>query len=147
MEYYDRFPTILREALTSGKVRFPDSLQYEYGELCVFRGVKYTGKKKTIDRSDFLSHVERKKMNPLFVADDSKIESYSCSVFMDIEELHQNTKFPNKNKAIAKGKIRSEFGPIYVKEWTSHIDLFLYENADPSDEFEVVEKWEENGLK
>ena len=89
--------------------------------------------------------MELKKINPMIPADDSRITSYSCSLFMNIDELHQLTKFPNKNKAIAKGLIRSKFGPIDINEKTSHIDLFLYDNIDPSSEFEVVEKWEKNG--
>lgn len=55
------------------------------------------------------------------------------------------TKFPSRNKAIARGLIKQEFGPIDVSEKTSHVDLYLYNNIDPSDEFEVVEKWEKNG--
>ena len=131
--------------MISEKVRFPNSLQCEYEELCVVRGVRYTATKTAIDKSDFLSYVELKKINPMIAADDSKINNYSCSLFMNIDELHQLTKFPNKNKAIAKGRIRSKFGPIIINEETSHIDLFLYDNVDPSNEFEVVEKWEKNG--
>ena len=145
LSYYNRFPTVLKDALISEKVRFPNSLQCEYEELCVFRGVRYTATKTAIDKSDFLSYVELKKINPMIAADDSKINNYSCSLFMNIDELHQLTKFPNKNKAIAKGRIRSKFGPIIINEETSHIDLFLYDNVDPSNEFEVVEKWEKNG--
>lgn len=145
LSYYNRFPTVLKNALISEKVRFPNSLQCEYEELCVFRGVKYTATKIAIDKSDFLSYMELKKTNPMIVADDSKITSYSCSLFMNMDELHLLTKFPTKNKAIAKGLIRDEFGPIDINEKTSHIDLFLYDNVDPSSEFEVVEKWEKNG--
>ncbi len=145
LSYYNRFPTVLKDALISEKVRFPNSLQCEYEELCVFRGVRYTATKTAIDKSDFLSYMELKKINPMIPADDSRITSYSCSLFMNIDELHQLTKFPNKNKAIAKGLIRSKFGPIDINEKTSHIDLFLYDNIDPSSEFEVVEKWEKNG--
>ena len=145
LSYYNRFPTVLKDALRSEKVRFPNSLQCEYEELCVFRGVRYTATKTAIDKTDFLSYMELKKINPMIPADDSRITSYSCSLFMNIDELHQLTKFPNKNKAIAKGLIRSKFGPIDINEKTSHIDLFLYDNIDPSSEFEVVEKWEKNG--
>ena len=145
LSYYNRFPTVLKDALISEKVRFPNSLQCEYEELCVFRGVRYPATKTAIDKTDFLSYMELKKINPMIPADDSRITSYSCSLFMNIDELHQLTKFPNKNKAIAKGLIRSKFGPIDINEKTSHIDLFLYDNIDPSSEFEVVEKWEKNG--
>lgn len=62
-----------------------------------------------------------------------------------MDEMHQQTKFPNKNKAIAKGIIKCEYGPIVINELTSHVDWYLYNNVDPSKEFEVIEKWEENG--
>lgn len=72
LEYYKKFPITLRDALINGRVMFPDSLQQEYETLHVFRGVKYNDKKKTIDKSDFLSHIERKKSNPMIVADEKK---------------------------------------------------------------------------
>ena len=135
LEYYNRFPTILKDALVSGKVMFPNSLQREYEELCVFRGVKYTAQKTEIDKSDFLSYIELKKKSPMLVADDSKISSYSFSCFLNMDEMRHQTKFPSKNKAIAKGVIKKEFGPIDINEDTSHVDLFLYDNVDPSCEF------------
>lgn len=145
LEYYNRFPTTLKRALLSGRVMFPDSLQREYNDLYVYRAVKYTAEKTAIDKSDFLSYIELKKKNPLIVADDSKISSYSCSCFLNMDEMHLQTKFPSKKKAIAKGVIKNEFGPIDINEDTSHVDLYLYDNVDPSSEFEVVEKWEKNG--
>lgn len=145
LEYYNRFPITLKSALLSGRVKFPDSLQREYNDLCVYRGVKYTAEKTVIDRTDFLSNVERKKESPLVVADDSKISSYSCSCFLNIDEMRIQAKFPRKSKAIAKGVIKSEFGPIDINEDTSHVDLYLFDNVDPSSGFEVVEKWEKNG--
>ena len=144
-EYFNKFAITLKNALISGKVRFPDSLQQEYNDVSVYRGVKYTSQKKMIDKTDFLSYIEVHKNNPLFMVDDSNISSYSCSCFLDIEELHMQTKFPSKNKAIAKGIIRQEYGPIDINEKTSHVDWYLFDNIDPSDRFEVVEKWEKNG--
>lgn len=146
LEYYDRFPTVLSNALKCGKIQFPDALQCEYEELSVFRGVKYTKDKTTIDKSDFLSQVERKKICPMIAADDSNISDYSCSVYTNLDEIHQQAKFPRKNKAVAKGIIKNSFGPINMSKETSHIDLFLFDNVDPSNEFEVIEIWEKNGL-
>ena len=50
MEYYNRFPTVLKNALINGTVKFPDSLQYEYEDLVVYRGVSYSKNKTTIDK-------------------------------------------------------------------------------------------------
>lgn len=54
-------------------------------------------------------------------------------------------KFPRKNKAIAKGIIQKEYGPIDINNATSHVDWYLFDEIDPSEKFEVVEKWEKNG--
>lgn len=145
LEYYKRFPVTLKNALFCGKVRFPSTLQKDYNDLCVYRGVKYTSEKKTINKTDFFSYIELNKDNPLKMADDSKISSYSCSCFLNMDELHMQTKFPCKNKAVAKGIVKKEFGPIDINESTSHVDLYLFDNADPSNDFEVVEIWEKNG--
>lgn len=76
-----------------------------------------------MDKSDFCSNIERHLANSMVPADDHDIGSYSCSCFMDIDQLHLIAKFPRKNFAIAKGMI----------------------TVDPSGEFEVIEKWEQNG--
>lgn len=145
MGYYNRFPTVLKNALMDGKVEFPSSIQQEYADLTVYRGVSYSNNKTKIDRSDFISNIERKIKNPLVVADDEKISSYSCSCYLKIDEMRIRAKFPRKNKAIARGIIKKEFGPIDINNDTSHIDLYLFDGVDPSDGFEVVEKWEKNG--
>lgn len=145
LEYYNKFPDILRDALINKKVKFPESLQCKYNNKNVYRAVKYNSKKTIIDKTDFLSQMERKQENPLVPADETDISSYSCSCFLNLDELHMYTKFPYKNKAIAKGIIKEEFGPIDINQDTSHVDLYLFDMIDPSDYFEVIEKWEKNG--
>ena len=144
IEYYSRFPGVLRKALLEGKVAFPYSMQVDYDELCVYRGVKYNSQKTAIDKSDFLSYMEQDR-NPMRPVDDTDISSYSCSCFLNMDEIRVCAKFPRKNKAIARGIIKKEYGPININTKTSHVDLYLYKEVDPSREFEVVEKWEENG--
>ena len=145
MEYYNKFPKVLKNALIDGIVSFPNSIQQNYDELTVYRGVRYSKDKTIIDKTDFLSNVERNLRNPMVPADHEDISNYSCSCYLKLEEMRTLAKFPRKNKAIAKGKIKKEFGPIDVINKTSHIDLYLFEGIDPSDEFEVIEKWEKNG--
>lgn len=145
LEYYNRFPAVLKNALISGKVSFPSSIQHEYSNMAVYRGVSYSKTKTTIEKNDFLSNMERHLQNPMVPVDDEKIDDYSCSCYLDIEELRMRAKFPRKNKAIAKGVIRNEFGPIVINQKTSHVDLYLFDDIDPSAEFEVVERWEKNG--
>ncbi len=145
MEYYNRFPTVLKNALINGTVKFPDSLQCEYEDLVVYRGVSYSKNKTTIDKSDFLSNMERNLINPMVPVDSKNISSYSCSCYLNIDEMRMCAKFPRKNKAIAKGIIQKEFGPIDINHATSHVDWYLFDEIDPSEKFEVVEKWEKNG--
>lgn len=42
VKYYERFPSVLRNALLSGKVCFSATLKQRYENLIVYRGVKYT---------------------------------------------------------------------------------------------------------
>lgn len=136
------FPATLKEALASGRVELPGNLLYEYEDISVYRGVKYTKNKTEIDETDFYSHVERS----LPGVDIDDINNYSCSIFEDLEELRMWTKFPNRRKAIAKGIIRQQYGPRDEADKKTHINLFLYDNTDIYKEFEVYEIWEENGL-
>ncbi|MBR1702181.1 MAG: hypothetical protein IJ716_09540 [Lachnospiraceae bacterium] len=144
-ECYNKFPKVLRDALRNEKVMFPQTLRWEYEDMAVYRGIRYTKQKSFVDKSDFCSNIERHLANSMVPADDHDIGSYSCSCFMDIDQLRLIANFPRKNYAIAKGMIKKEFGPIDVNDETSHVHLFLYENVDPSGEFEVIEKWEQNG--
>jgi len=142
-DYYLRFPSVLRNALKEGKVGFPKDLETEYGSEEVYRGVKYTENKKKITQEDFKSQME--KGLPGFSETD--IKSYSCSCFRDLEELHMAVHFPKKGRAVAKGIMRSEHGPRVREKGTTHIHWYLYDEIDPSDEFEVIEVWEKNGSK
>lgn len=144
-EYYKKFPAKLKEALLSGKVKFTDTTQSDYADKTVYRGVKYTEQKQTITIEDFLSKIELKEKRPMIVADENNISSYSCSCFEDMKEMEMQAKFPRKNCAIAKGIISKNYGPIDVNKKTTHVDFYLYDNVDPSKEFEVIKVWEKNG--
>lgn len=139
VKYYERFPSVLQNALLSGKVCFTATLKQRYESLIVYRGVKYTKNKTFIDKNDFKSNIERKMENPFVTACEDKIESYSCSCYLNMDEMKMYAKFPRKNKAIAKGLIKQEDGPIDIDDSTSHVNLYLFENVDLSDRFEVVE--------
>ncbi len=146
LEYYNRFPGLLKNALIKGKVIFPDTLICEYSDMEVYRAVSYTKEKTRIDKSDFASKMELKLNNPMVVAFEDEVTSYSCSCFLNMEQMRIHAKFPRRNKAIAKGIIKKEYGPIDKNNDTSHVDSYLFEDVDPSDGFEVIEKWEKNGL-
>lgn len=140
LKYYKKFPPALQNALINKGLKFPDGLEREYEDITVYRGVKYTKNKKDIEKSDFLSNVERKLLNPSVVADENDIEYYSCSVYENIDFMKNNAKYPRKNMAISKGTIKSCFGPIVRNNNTTHIHLFLFKDIDLSSDFKVVEK-------
>ena len=145
IKYYNRFPTVLKNALINEVIKFPDSLQQEYADLVVYRGVSYSNSKTVIDKSDFLSNIERNMQNPMVPVDRENVLYYSCSCYLNIDAMRIYAKFPRKNKAIAMGTIKKEFGPINIDDDTSHVHLYLFDKIDPSKNFEVVEKWEKNG--
>lgn len=138
-EYYKKFPKILQNSLIKKQVQFPEDLITEYDDMEVYRGIKYNNNKKDITLEDFSSHIERAMKNPSIAVDKNKIEYYACSCFQNFDYLKKYGNFPRKNYAIAKGILKMEYGPITQNKNTSHINLFLFKNVDPSKNFKVVE--------
>lgn len=75
----------------------------------------------------------------------SNIGSYSCSCFSNLEELYVCVRFPKKGRAIAKGTMFDKYGTRSKEQSSTHIHWFLFDNANPACEFEVIEIWEKNG--
>lgn len=138
--YALRFPAVLREALRSGIIALPDALETEFDEIPAYRGVtiRGDGPPYPLDRSDFLSQMERKQQNPNFPADPGRWENYSCSCFTEMDELMLSFHLPRKGKRIAKGPVSKTQGAC-VADGSPHIHWFLYEGADPSPLFSVIE--------
>lgn len=134
---FDRFPRVLREALESGKIEFPKNTQWKYEDRKAYRGVRITDKKTTIDKTDFKSQVESDEM------DSEDLSEYSCSCFENMQDLKIAFHLPRKNKGIAEGFVKKECGPIVLSDKDSHINWFLFENADPSKEFQIIERDED----
>lgn len=94
-----------------------------------------------------LKRIPKKKARGIKVS----LSSYSCSVFTDTEELKRALYFPKPTKFIAEGEISSVvdgdenyFGPI-KKGDTSHIDLWLEEDAKPWQKFRYFLGGKSNG--
>ena len=135
MEYYERFPSVLKKALKENKVRFFPNLCKEYQPIEVYRSVRIVKNiKEVITKEDFYSQVER----DLPGVDKDDIGNYSCSCFETIEEIWDRLHYPKKNKKIAKGVIYDNEGPIAKDKGSTHIHWFLYDGVDPSDRFEVI---------
>lgn len=132
--YFMKFPSVLRKALQSNKVRLPQTLQKEYEPLRVFRGIRYKlGEKECVEKADFLSQAERN----LPGTDFDDLGSYSCSCFEDVKELELSFKLPRKNKGIAEGIMKCENGARLDDNEGTHKHWFLYDEVDPSCDFRV----------
>lgn len=133
-----KFPAVLRDALNAGNCKFPTQTEIDYEPFEAYRGVKITHKKVQIDRSDFQSQIEKG------ITDDcTDLGNFSCSVFTDVKELRICLNLPRKNKRIAKGQIRCGNGPCIRDSSCSHVHWFLYESADPSCDFLLIDEDEE----
>ena len=129
------FPSVLRESLQNKICVMPDETEWTYPPALVYRGVRITKSKPGIERSDFLSQIERG------VSEDfTDIGQYSCSVFTDPRILAMSYKLPRHNKRIAVGQMKDCYGPCFRTEGEPHIHWFLYESADPSDGFVLMEE-------
>lgn len=106
----------------------------------VYRGVRYNKNKREIVLADFESNIERKLKNPSVYADEDDIEYYGCSCYEKMEAIKKFANYPRKNYAIAKGIVKKSFGPICRNKSTTHINLFLFKDIDPSEYFKVVEE-------
>lgn len=107
-----------------------------YNQIMYFRKIACPKKYRFSHYSTYYKQNKKKPTN---------VSSYSCSCYLNIDAMHIYAKFPRENKAIARGTIQKEIGPIDINENTSHVDLYLFAGIDPSGKFEVVEKWENNG--
>lgn len=118
--------------LINGTVKFLSSLQRNYQELTVYRGVGYSKNKTKIDKSDFLSNVERNMKNPMVPADYDNISSYSCSCYLEIEKMRICAKFPRKNRAVAivMPYIRSEVSLLTAQPGVDPVVLSPFNIAE-----------------
>lgn len=129
------FPSVLREALQNKICTMPNEVEWTYSPTLVYRGVRITKNKTTLERSDFLSQIE------LGISEDfANIGKYSCSVFTDPRSLALSYNLPRPNKRIAVGNMQDDDGPCLREEGSPHIHWFLYESADPSNGFVLMEE-------
>lgn len=134
-DYYKRFPSVLRNALTEGKVSFPEETRWEYEPFTAFRAItRKPGESMELKPEDFLSQAEKRTREANF--DD--IGSYSCSVFIDEKQLKIALKLPRGNKHIAEGKVKAANGPINQSNRSTHVHWWLYEGASACDDFRIL---------
>jgi hypothetical protein len=136
-EYYMRFPSVLRKALENREISFDEETKFSYAPFVVFRGItRNKGDDLEIKRKDFLSYAELgKKPRGKKTAD---IGWYSCSCFLEKDELAEALKLPRYNKKIIKGTLEESYGPQKTNDETKHVDWWLYDKISFEKKFEVI---------
>lgn len=138
-KYLARFPSVLKSALNTYNMDFPEDTLWRYDPHIAFRGIiRKKDEDIAVKNSDFLSYAELGK-NPRgsnFGSED--IEYYSCSCYETKKQLEVAMHLPRPNRRIIKGSIRDTNGCIYINSVTGHIDWWLYDDANPAEDFEVI---------
>lgn len=144
-DFYMKFPSVLRDALLSGKISLPDNLEVEFNSFTAYRGIFRNDNIPFIplERKDFDSQAEKAlrtgnaRKNRRRAVDD--IGLYSCSVYTDISDIQVALKIPQYDRCIAKGTVSGKNGCIRRSFDTSHVDWWLYEKtSDFWNDFELV---------
>lgn len=130
LEYYDKFPAIIKKQLVEGVFCFPKGTQFEYSPFIAYRSIEREDNDDSpTNREDMRTHPELGRKKPRNVPEWNW---YSTSLFTDVEELKQKMKFPRPNSKIVFGEVRAEGGPHYISAETSHVSWWLFEDADVS---------------
>ena len=133
----NKFRMVLQTALDTGIVKIPDEAMWDYEDLKnVYRAVKITEEKKDITIEDFIPQAEVPSIANRNGFDSNDIGNYGTSFNTDIEMLSIILHMPRRNKRIAKGILKTEYGPITIDD--THIMCFLFEDAHLENEFEVI---------
>lgn len=142
-DYLSKFPTILRNAFETNskyKKRFLNRVETEYEDLTVYRALH---RSDAIMDDDFICNIEEaKKYNRTYRRES--LELYAISVNEDPSQIIKALSIPNVSRpalGIAKGKMKSDYGPADFVGNATHHNWYLYEQKIPllKDEFEIVD--------
>lgn len=101
---------------------------YEYSEFIAYRaclGIQ-------VSEEDFLSYYELGDIDK-----DWDASRYSVSLFTETTRIKGLLKSSRYHSA-AKGIVKHKNGPIRKSEKSGHVDWWLYEDANPVNDFEVI---------
>lgn len=134
-----KFPAVLREKLRKKEIIFPDSVQFHYDKIKVYRAVT-RGKNdfKEISRNDFRSYYELGKKARGVKDPEKDPHYYGVSFFLDRKCVEQQLHFPRPNKKLSCGYVNEEGGPQETNMQTQHVCWWLFEDADVSG-FSILE--------
>lgn len=130
VEFYKKFPSVLRAKITNNEISFPDGTKFEFEPILAYRGILRNKNDNTpVNSNDMLSHYERKLVPRGIPNYENDAKYYAVSLFETIDMLKECWKFPRPNTKIAQGYIYKEGGPQYT-DLKKHISWWLYENID-----------------
>lgn len=136
--YFLRFPSYFKDAIEKYDMEFPKDTSWEYDPQIAFRGIVCkNGESRTVNDSDFLSYAELGRIPKGH--DISEIEVHACSCFKTKKQLEVGFKLPRPDRRIIKGTIKDDKGWIHITSKSGHINWWIYENANPSESFEVID--------
>lgn len=131
-ELYLKFPSLLRQKIKNGQVKFPLDTLFQYTPVKAYRCiVREPDDMSAVTRNDFKSYAEEgKRITRNQVIDSSKPDYYGVSLFRRKEIVENKMKFPNPHKKMAEGFVFQEGGPQRSDKNTEHVCWWLYETID-----------------
>ncbi len=146
-EYLNRFPTKLREYLSSSEKKyrkFFDQITIEYDDIKVYRAIHFSDK---VCPEDFLCNVDDADHFDLVRKPQINLNSLAVSVNESLQMLEKTLSIPNKGKklfAVAEGTMRCKYGPAEFDGDRPHHNWYLYDDSRIvlSSEFKVCKSYE-----
>lgn len=141
--YLEKFPDSLKLCLNneSNMESFLNTIECKYDDLLVYRLVHSADK---IDEYDFLGNREDYERNGKKRRIADKPSEHAVSVNEDLDEMLKSfSQFPNEIwKGIAKGYMKSIYGPADFIDDKKHHNWYLFKDANKIiyDEFELIKK-------
>ena len=130
VEYYKKFPPVLKTKLVNKEISLPDGTQFEYEPILAYRGLtRNTNDNTPVNINDMISRYDMKKKPRGMVVDEKDPRSYAISLFKTIDMLKLCWNFPRPNKKVAQGYVYMNGGPQYTDD-REHVSWWLYENID-----------------
>lgn len=137
VEYYNKFPAVLKSKLINKEIRFPSGTQFEYEPILAYRGLTRKINDNTpVNANDMISYYDMKRKPRGMVVDENDARSYAISLFKTIDMLKMCWKFPRPNKKLARGYVYMNGGPQYTDD-KEHISWWLYEEDVDFSSFKI----------
>lgn len=138
-EFYSKFPSVLKTFLVDNNMKFSEKTEFQYEDFVAYRGIiRENGDFSSVNDNDFLSYAELGK-KPRGV-DTNSLGYYSCSLFLNAEQVEEALKLPKPNKMIIRGIVKCEDGPQETNSNTSHVHWWLFEKEHNWKDFTLWER-------